>query len=240
MNVATRAKNQLKEYSDAQLVNTNLRLGGCRGIFAIALLVLALMNRLVVNNGNGDLLGLYLALAYLVYTGVMFVLSRTIARQSARYPRFSLFLDALLITIVSWFIGMPVFGIAYLPALLLAATTGLTESAIAVAVVGIANIVFLVVNPKAFSYNLVSAEGLAMLAVFATALFFPIILFMIAKSSVVFIEYRAATGRQSCRKFQRREFAGIAEPGSGHLPGVQHPDRHPGLPESHPKRPQRD
>lgn len=184
MNVATRATNQLKEYSEAQLINTNLRLGVCRGIFVVALLVLFLLDRGLVENGKGDWLGLYLAGVYLVYTVIMLVLSRTAARKSAGYPRLSLYLDVLLITATSWFIGLPVFGIAYLPALLLAALTGLTASGLAAAFVGIVNIVFLVVNPRSFSYNLLSAEGLAMLAVFAAALLFPVILNMIAGTSV--------------------------------------------------------
>lgn len=183
MDVATRSRKQLKDFSEAQLVATNRRLGLCRGVFVAALLVLFLLDRGLVGNGNGDWIGLYLIIAYLVYTLVMLIVSRTFARQSAGYTKVSLYLDVVLITGISWFIGLPVFGIAYLPALLLTVFTGLTESAIAVIIVGAINTVFFYVNPRSFTYNLASAEGLAMLAVFGGALLFPLILNLIVGNS---------------------------------------------------------
>lgn len=183
MNVATRSRNQVKDHSEAQLETTNRRLGLCRVIFVAVLAVFFLVERGISGAGLNDLIGLYLLVAYLVYALAMLVVSRTFARQSAGYARISLYLDVVLIVAVSWFIGLPVFGIAYLPALLLTAFTGLTESALAVFAVGLINIAFFIVNPRSYSFNLASIEGLAMLTVLAAALFFPLVLYMIIGNS---------------------------------------------------------
>jgi signal transduction histidine kinase len=182
VDIATRSRNLLKGHSEAQLVTTNRRLGLCRGAFVVALLLLSFLQHFLVGAGKSNNIDLYLLTGYLVYSLGMFVAANTLARQAADYPRIGLYLDVVFIVIISWFIGLPVFAIAYLPALLLTAFTGLTESALAVTLIGFANILFFYINPEGYSYSLASIEGLAALAVFIAALLFPLILSFIIGS----------------------------------------------------------
>lgn len=182
MDVATRSRNQIKGHSEAQLVITNRRLSLGRAGFVAALLIFFLLARGITRSGQENLVSLYLIMAYLVYTLAMFGVVNTIARQATTYPKISLYLDVVFILAISWFLGLPVFGIAYLPALLLTAFTGLSESALAVSVVGLVNILYFYINPNSNNYNLVSIEGLTMLVVFAAALLFPLVLYLIIGS----------------------------------------------------------
>jgi signal transduction histidine kinase len=187
VDVATRTRNQIKKQTENYLLTNNLRLSYCRGLFGLALVILALLKHGLIPSTNDNWLGLYLASGYLVYTLAVLGVGRTFAKEARSYPRISLFLDVLLITGVSWFIGLPVFGVAYLPALLLTAFSGLTDSAWAVAVVGFLNIVFFYVNPYSADYSLGSLEGLGMLAVFAGALLFPDVLYRIVGSGTALL-----------------------------------------------------
>ncbi len=187
MDVATRTSNHIKKHTEDYLEKNNLRLSYCRGLFSLALVVLSLLKHGFSSSPNDNWSGLYAAIGYLVYALVVFGVGRTVAKQARSYPRVSLFLDLLLITVVSWFIGLPVFGVAYLPALLLAAFASLTDSAWAVAVAGFVNIMFFYVNPYSSNYSLGSLEGLGMLAVFVGALLFPVVLYLITGSGAALL-----------------------------------------------------
>jgi signal transduction histidine kinase len=183
VDVATRARNQIKGHSEAQTIITNRRLSLGRVGFVIALLVFFLLERGGARPGQDNIVCLYLIIAYLVYTFAMFGVVNTIARQSTAYPKLSLYLDVVFTLAISWFLGLPVFALAYLPALMLAAFTGLTESTLAVSVVGIINILYFYIYPPLNNNNLISLEGLTILVVLAAALLFPLILYLVIGSN---------------------------------------------------------
>ncbi|MBN9388910.1 MAG: GAF domain-containing sensor histidine kinase [Chloroflexi bacterium] len=188
MDVETRTRNQLNKQVENFLANSNLRLSYSRGFIGGTLVVFALLKRAFAAAPEESWLGLYLAIGYFAYVLAGFVIARTIARKARAYPRISLYLDVLVVTGISWVIGLPVFGIAYLPALLLGVFARLTDSALGVTFVGFVNIIFFYVNPYSVNFSLGSLEGIAMLAVFAGALLFPLTLYFITGSGTALMD----------------------------------------------------
>ena len=104
----------------------------------------------------------YLIGGYAAYSLVVMVVTLTFARSSIILPGVSLALDVALCVAVSWIAGLPVFAIAYAPALLMTIMIGVVEGGIAVIAIGAANIAFFyVVAGRTFK----TEEGLAAAAV---------------------------------------------------------------------------
>lgn len=186
MDIANRTRKLVLQSAQEAEQQKNFRINYVRFLLVVALLGAAFLQRVFLPNSRpafniGDAnLVYFIGGGYLLYSLIVMMASTTFAKRAGWLPRISLLGDVLLALATSWFIGLPVFGLAFVPAMLLGVFVGPLYGFISAAVVGAANVVYLLFGTP--PRNLTSEDGLVMLLVFAAGAIFTLGLFVISQS----------------------------------------------------------
>ncbi len=190
MDLANRSRKLISQRMQGLEQKRNARLSYARWFFVLAILVLYGLE-LTINNQPLLFTNTitYLIAGYAVYSLVVMVASITFARQAKLLPVATLLLDVGLLLAISWQIGaaVPIFALAYAPALLLLVTAGVLESGAAILAVGAVNTAFFLTNTASNRLELKSPEGLTMLATFAAAILLVISVFIITQTRTALV-----------------------------------------------------
>ncbi len=162
-----------------------LRVCYARFLFVLALLGLYLLDRnlLISSPGIIDNNTYYLLAGYGAYSLVVLLVTATIGRQSRLLPMVSLGLDVVLTLAISWQIGLPIFALAYAPALLLLVLCGLKPGGLAIGLSGLVNALFFAFGQARPTLDFRSPEALLALAVFVAVALFAFTLYIITQST---------------------------------------------------------
>lgn len=185
MDLANRSRKLISQQMQSLEQKRNLRISYARWLFVLAIFILYGL-QLTVNNQifNFTSPAVLLIAGYAVYSIIAWAVSAAFGRQFKLLPVVTLWLDVILALAISWQFGkeVPIFAMAYLPALLLVIVGGIIGGGLAVLVVGITNTAFFLSNSTLPGLDLKSNLGLIMLATFLMAILVVVSLFIITQS----------------------------------------------------------